>query len=152
MKCIYQEGMSILPLVSLGNSRLGLHLGLSLELFYCRFRLYSTSCPQIVFAAITFVFVLVGHIIFGAHIRYFNSSAGTLEMAYFQMLGFMVDPIRDKMIEKGGFLGLLWFFLFTVIVAILLVNMVLAIIFDIYAEVKSELGDSHSIFEQVLDL
>lgn len=106
----------------------------------------------IVFGAILFVFVLVGHIILGAHIEWFNTSTGTLEMAFFQMLGMCVDPIRDKMIESGGFLGLVWFFLFTVIVSILLLNMILAIIFDIYAEVKSELGDSHSIFEQIQEL
>lgn len=62
------------------------------------------------------------------------------------MLGFILDDIRDQLITTR--LGQLWVILFFVVMQLLLFNMILAIIFDVYGEVKAQSGDAQDIVEQ----
>jgi hypothetical protein len=56
------------------------------------------------------------------------------------------------MYEHGGTLGLLWAWSFNIGMVLLLLNMVLAIVFDVYAEVKSGAGDAPSLIKQGMDV
>ena len=49
-------------------------------------------------------------------------------------------------------IGAIWVVLFFVLMAVVLFNMILAIIFDVYSDVKSGAGDAESIFEQAYEM
>merc|ERR1712196_433386 len=66
---------------------------------------------------------------------------------FFMMLGFVVDTYREEM-EKENKMGTMFIYLFFVVMQLVLLNMILAIIFDVYAEVKATNGNATTIFDQ----
>jgi hypothetical protein len=52
------------------------------------------------------------------------------------------------MIDTGGLLGKIWIWLYFVIITVLLFNMILAIVFDVYGDVKAQTGDAQTLWEQ----
>jgi len=62
------------------------------------------------------------------------------------------DGLSADMFEHGGNLGLIWSWLFNLVMMVLLLNMILAIIFDVYTEVKTAAGDAPSLLQQSKDM
>jgi len=106
----------------------------------------------IVFTALLMAFVLVAHVLFGSQMTQFSTFGEALNTCLLSMLGYTFDNISANMFKHGKELGTLWVWLFNIGVVCLLLNMVLAIIFDVYAEVKTKAGESPSLVQQALDL
>merc|ERR1711904_495957 len=62
----------------------------------------------------------------------------------------MGDP--SKAVAQNKISGTLWMFFLIVVMQLLLLNMVLAIVFDVYAEVKSGIGDAPSVWGQATEV
>ena len=89
-------------------------------------------------------------VIFGAEVEALSSYEVVFDACFQFCLGFLFDSLRDDLTDhNSGWLARLWIFLFFLIVVVLLVNMTLAIIFDVYSEVKSEQGSATPIWTQI---
>lgn len=106
----------------------------------------------VVFISIFLVFVLSGYILFGNRVKLFSSAGNAIDTCAMMCLGFVLDDVREDMIDAFPVLGVVWIWLFYIVLSILLFNMILAIIFDVYGDVKSKVGDAETIFEQAKDL
>lgn len=106
----------------------------------------------VVFASIFFVFVLSGYILFGNQVKQFRSAGVTIDTCAMMMLGFVLDDIRGPMQDAFPVLGVMWIWFFYIVLAILLFNMILAIIFDVYGDVKNKAGEADTIFQQGREL
>merc|ERR1712139_103672 len=59
----------------------------------------------------------------------------------------------ETMVASGSWLNAVWFVLFTIIVSMLLLNMLLAVIMDVYTEVKGSIGsDSETVWSQTVEI
>jgi len=105
----------------------------------------------IVFATIFYVFVLVGHFLFGPSVREFSTITKAQNSCFLCMMGFLYDDIADATREEAGNLATIYWLLFFVVIAVLLMNMILAIIFDVYTEVKNDAGDAAYLWTQVIE-
>jgi len=105
----------------------------------------------LVFLCVLLSFVLTGHVIMGQEVIAFAEWTDALSTEMFMCFGQAVDPYRDDMIDSndGSPLGVIFLLLIILVMIILLMNMILAIIFDIYGDVKAETGDAASVFDQL---
>jgi predicted fused transcriptional regulator/phosphomethylpyrimidine kinase len=67
------------------------------------------------------------------------------------MMGFLYDDIADACRAEAGSLATVYWLLFFLVIAVLLMNMILAIIFDVYTEVKNDAGDAAYLWTQVIE-
>merc|ERR1719163_1918065 len=95
-------------------------------------------------------FVLIGHMTFGHTSSLFARPMTAIDTCFMMLLGFVIDDYRDGLLEIGGKQGQLWLWMFYLIMQLLLLNMVLAIIFDVYTEVSSATGDAPSLVQQAV--
>merc|ERR1719217_1898245 len=93
-------------------------------------------------------FVLVAYLLFGGRLQEFSSPNQALNTCFLFLLCFAFDGLSADMFEHGGNLGLIWSWLFNLVMMVLLLNMILAIIFDVYTEVKTAAGDAPSLIQQ----
>jgi len=100
----------------------------------------------IVFISIFLAFVQIAYMQFGSELELFSTADKAIDTCFMMMLGFILDDVRDQLIATR--LGQLWVILFFVVMQLLLFNMILAIIFDVYGEVKAQSGDAQDIVEQ----
>eukprot|EP00746_Dinoflagellata_sp_MGD_P164125 gnl/MRDRNA2_/MRDRNA2_92584_c0_seq1.p1 gnl/MRDRNA2_/MRDRNA2_92584_c0~~gnl/MRDRNA2_/MRDRNA2_92584_c0_seq1.p1 ORF type:complete len:1056 (+),score=182.50 gnl/MRDRNA2_/MRDRNA2_92584_c0_seq1:83-3250(+) len=107
---------------------------------------------MVVFATLLLAAVLVGHVLFGSRLVNFSTTAKSLNTCFLFLLCFEFDSISSQMFEHGGTLGLIWSWLFNLVMMVLLLNMILAIIFDVYSEVKSGAGSAPSLIQQTKDM
>jgi hypothetical protein len=107
---------------------------------------------MIVFCALLMAFVLVGHLLFGGRLEEFSSPNEALNTCFLFLLCFAFDGLSADMFEHGGTLGLMWSWLFNLVMMVLLLNMILAIIFDVYTEVKTGAGEAPSLIQQTKDM
>ena len=107
----------------------------------------------VVLFTVLWVFVMTGHLLFGHKIANFSTASWSLDSCMMIMLGFVIDDIRDDMVAAAPkYLGRVWIYLFYLMVLLLLLNMLLAIVFDVYTEVKSDAGDAQAIWTQAYEL
>jgi len=107
---------------------------------------------MIVFCALLMAFVLVGHLLFGGRLVGFSTPAKSLNTCFLFLLCFEFDGLSAQMFEHGKSLGLIWAWLFNLVMMVLLLNMILAIIFDVYTEVKTGAGSAPSLIQQTKEM
>lgn len=103
----------------------------------------------IVLSSIFLAFALMGYLIFGLMSPEFSSIGKAIDTTFMLFVG-MGDP--SKAVAQNKFAGTLWMFFLIIVMQLLLLNMVLAIVFDVYAEVKSGIGDAPSVWCQATEV
>jgi hypothetical protein len=68
------------------------------------------------------------------------------------LLGYLFDDVSAGMFESAGTAGIVWAWIFNIMMVLVLLNMVLAIIFDVYSDVKSDAGDAPSLIGQTFEV
>eukprot|EP00746_Dinoflagellata_sp_MGD_P166084 gnl/MRDRNA2_/MRDRNA2_95761_c0_seq1.p1 gnl/MRDRNA2_/MRDRNA2_95761_c0~~gnl/MRDRNA2_/MRDRNA2_95761_c0_seq1.p1 ORF type:complete len:1125 (+),score=224.49 gnl/MRDRNA2_/MRDRNA2_95761_c0_seq1:131-3505(+) len=106
----------------------------------------------IVFMSLCMAFTLVGHVLFGSQITAFSTIYSSINSVFLFLLGYLFDDVSADMLENGGILAIIWNVLFMLFLLLISLNMVLAIIFDVYAEVKEEADNEPSLIEQVAQI
>jgi len=108
---------------------------------------------------ITFIlgFSVIGHVLFGPELYLFHNMGESVNAVYIMMLTASVNVAALSHVD--GFMAVLWYFLFMFIVAVTLLNVLLAILVDSYMKAKEqemekwtgELGydDLPNMFEQL---
>jgi len=110
----------------------------------------------IVFLTVFVCFALIGHVLFGCDVREFRTlgaSINTAGMALMGDLGWYAALSDTPDLLPSGmprFLVMAWFFTYMFFVAIVLLNMLLAIILDRYSMVafENEKGDLRTLWSQ----
>lgn len=106
----------------------------------------------IVFLSIFFAFVLMGHLMFGPRVYHFAKLATACDSCVMMLVGFLLDDVRSEMLKNTGSTGVAWIYLFIVIMQLLLVNMILVVIFDVYAEVKGNVNNAPTLYQQAIEV
>eukprot|EP00746_Dinoflagellata_sp_MGD_P162509 gnl/MRDRNA2_/MRDRNA2_90099_c0_seq1.p1 gnl/MRDRNA2_/MRDRNA2_90099_c0~~gnl/MRDRNA2_/MRDRNA2_90099_c0_seq1.p1 ORF type:complete len:1073 (+),score=184.19 gnl/MRDRNA2_/MRDRNA2_90099_c0_seq1:82-3300(+) len=104
----------------------------------------------IVFLSLCMAFILVAHVLFGSQIMYFDTVNETCNSIFFMLLGYLYDDVSHAMVESGDKLAIIWSVLFTLLMILISLNMVLAIIFDVYADVKAAADKDDSLIQQIM--
>eukprot|EP00746_Dinoflagellata_sp_MGD_P160830 gnl/MRDRNA2_/MRDRNA2_87758_c0_seq1.p1 gnl/MRDRNA2_/MRDRNA2_87758_c0~~gnl/MRDRNA2_/MRDRNA2_87758_c0_seq1.p1 ORF type:complete len:973 (+),score=197.50 gnl/MRDRNA2_/MRDRNA2_87758_c0_seq1:148-3066(+) len=107
---------------------------------------------MLVFLALLLAFVLIGHLLFGSRLEDFSTPGKAVNTCFLFLLCYAFDPLAPEMYEHGGVLGTIWAWAFNIGMVLLLLNMVLAIVFDVYTEVKSGVGDAPSLYQQTMEV
>lgn len=103
----------------------------------------------IVFLSLCMAFVLVAHVLFGSQINEYDSFDNSVNTIFLFLLGYLFDDVSHDMIDNGGNLAHIWNVLFMFLMLLVSLNMVLAIIFDVYADVKEQSNNEPSLLEQI---
>jgi len=106
----------------------------------------------IIFGLIFLGFVLVGHTVFGGQLASFSTIGEALYTTFLLLMGFAFDEYKEKMLSKSGVLGVIWTAVFNLVLVLLLLNIVVAIIFDVYTEVKADAAEAPSLLQQTIDV
>lgn len=108
----------------------------------------------VVFFALLMAFVLVAHILFGSQVKHFYTSTEALNTCFLMLLGYTFDDISAAMFDSGQIVGIMWAWIFNILMVLVLLNMVLAIIFDCYADIKGEVaeGNAPSLIQQGIEI
>lgn len=99
----------------------------------------------LVFIIIFLCFVLTAHILFGHSHEAFDSLWDSMHTCF---LVLMVDFDLWRMMDINYYFAMLWFWLFEILVFLILFNMLLAVVMDVYFQVKSGQQDAQPIWEQ----
>jgi len=104
----------------------------------------------VVFLSITTVYIISAMAIFGAEIREYS----TMGRAGNSVLRIMMGDFNwDELAQVGRPQTAVWFWSFTWLVNLILLNMLLAIIMDVYAEVKGNIGsDAETLISQAIEI
>jgi len=104
----------------------------------------------VVFSSIYLVFVTSAMVLFGQDLENF-ANFGRATMSVFRMM--LGDYDWDELIRVGRQQTAIWFFLFTWLVNLVMLNMLLAIIMDVYTEVKAKIeADAETMWSQVAEM
>lgn len=106
----------------------------------------------IVFLSIFFAFVLMGHLLYGPRVSQFSRLSTACDSCVMMLVGFLLDDIRADMLQSTGGTGVAWIYAYIVIMQLLLLNMILVVIFDVYAEVKGNVHNAPTLYEQAFQL
>jgi len=137
-----------LPLYSLfiglrGNQRLGLLLRTFHELFV-------DFVHMLIFFSFIFIsLVIAAHTLFGYEIAMFSTFGKSLHSSFLLLLGFMFSTYRERMVESGGALAVMWIALFNVIIVVIFCSLLLAMFLDIITRSREHMGKSQSLNTQV---
>jgi hypothetical protein len=99
----------------------------------------------LVFIIIFLCFVLTAHILFGHSHEAFDSLWDAMHTCFLVLMG---DFDLWRMMEINYVFAMLWFWLFEILVFLILFNMLLAVVMDVYFQVKSGQQDAQPIWEQ----
>jgi len=104
----------------------------------------------VVFASIFLVFVISAMILFGHDLDEFTNFGRAMMSVLLVMIG---DYDWTEMIRVGRQQTALWFWSFTWLVNLIMLNMLLAIIMDVYTEVKCSIApDAETMWSQVAEI
>jgi len=108
----------------------------------------------IVFIFVFAGFVVVAHILFGPNVEEFSTLGTSIQTSFLMLMGFLYDDLRETMhgVGGGGTLAIFWTGAFHVFIVMLLLDMILAILLDVYSQEKAAIGDSPSLMQQAMDL
>lgn len=96
---------------------------------------------------LTFVaYAVAGMQLFGRRLHSFSEFKLAINTCFLIMLG---DFDFNELGAEHADTAALWFFTFMVLISIVIVNMIMAIIMDVYTEVKSDAHDSESLWDQL---
>jgi hypothetical protein len=103
----------------------------------------------IVLLLVFFAYSVAGMFLFGHRMLIFSELKFALFSCFLIMLG---NFDFAELSEEHLFSACIWFFTFMIIVALIMLNMFLAIIMDIYTEVKMVAADQEPIWTQAADM
>lgn len=101
-----------------------------------------------VFITIFFAFGAAGLALFGREMDEFSTFALSVNTLYRILLG---DFMWDKMAIVGTLPAALFFWFYTVIVVLIMLNMLLAVILDTYSTVKKQVGNAETLWSQSVE-
>jgi len=99
----------------------------------------------VVFASVFTVFTLSALLLWGQELEYFANFPRAFNTVFRIMLG---DFDWDELHEVGRPQAYLWFWTFQWLVNLIMLNMLLAIIMDVYTDVKSGIGNAETLWSQ----
>lgn len=97
----------------------------------------------IVFGIIFFAYVISGHILFGRRMDQFATLEGSIAFAIGIVL--MKEFDFQTLTQQDFITSCIWVYTFVVLVVLVLINIILAMIFDTYGEVRSHVLASDSL-------
>jgi len=103
----------------------------------------------LVFAAIFFTYALMGVAVFGRDLNEFSTVLHSVDSCFQVLMG---DFNITEMYESGRFTTMIWFTSFMGLVNLVMLNMLLAIIMDTYAEVKGKISETKTLFQQAAEM
>jgi len=103
----------------------------------------------IIFVMVFVSFVVIGHMTFGGTIDDFSTFGKAVHATFLIMMGFVFDEYKVKMLDSTASLGVAWTAVFNLVMGLLFLNMIFAIIFDVYKDVRSGAVDSPSALQQL---
>eukprot|EP00929_Paragymnodinium_shiwhaense_P090946 TRINITY_DN5101_c0_g1_i3.p1 TRINITY_DN5101_c0_g1~~TRINITY_DN5101_c0_g1_i3.p1 ORF type:complete len:857 (+),score=252.61 TRINITY_DN5101_c0_g1_i3:105-2675(+) len=103
----------------------------------------------IVFIVIFFAFVISGMFMYGRRMWEFSSFTQSSITCFLMCLG---EFDMNEYMEDMQYTGFLWFFLFQVLLILLMLNMLMAIIMDVYTEVKADAASATAIWDQGVEV
>eukprot|EP00397_Hematodinium_sp_SG-2012_P008301 GEMP01008357.1.p1 GENE.GEMP01008357.1~~GEMP01008357.1.p1 ORF type:complete len:563 (+),score=79.39 GEMP01008357.1:1198-2886(+) len=101
-----------------------------------------------VFLTIFFAFGAAGLALFGREMDEFSTFSSSVNTLYRILLG---DFMWDKMQSVGIMQAALFFWLYTIIVVLIMLNMLLAVILETYSNVKQQVGNAETLWSQVVE-
>lgn len=105
---------------------------------------------MVVFGSIFFVFVTAAMILFGHDLEDFTNLGRALTTVLLIMVG---EYNWDEMARVGRQQAAVWFWCFTWLINLIMLNMLLAIIMDIYSDVKAHISkDAETIPSQIREI
>ena len=88
-------------------------------------------------------------VLFGQELEDFANIGRAFNTVFRIMLG---DFDWDEMNDVGRLVAGIWFWTFTWLVVLVMLNMLLAIIMDVYTEVKGSMGNAETLFSQTREI
>jgi len=103
----------------------------------------------VVFSCVFLVYTLSALILWGGEKEYFANFARTVNSVFRLMLG---DFDWEELHGVGRVQAVVWFWSFTWLVNFIMLNMLLAIIMDVYTEVKGGIANAPTLWDQAYDM
>jgi len=101
----------------------------------------------IVFVPTFLAYAIAGMCIFGRRVEEFSSVERSIGTCF--KIAIESEYAWDKLSEEDFFTSASWVWTFLLLIVLLMLNMVLAIIMDVYTEVRSAAGNSETVLENV---
>jgi len=102
----------------------------------------------IVMATVFMSYVVAGMFLFGRRIHGFSSEPTTINTCFLMMLG---DFDWEELGWEHPMTAQIWFWSYMIVMMMLMLNMLMAIIMDVYTEVKSEAADFAPVWTQLYE-
>mmetsp|Transcript_67813 Transcript_67813/g.157430 ORF Transcript_67813/g.157430 Transcript_67813/m.157430 type:complete len:406 (-) Transcript_67813:313-1530(-) len=103
----------------------------------------------IVFLTVFMVFTLSAEILWGQEVEAFSTAARSTQSVFRILLG---DFDWDDLHKVGRAQAVVWFWLFMWLVNLVMLNMLLAIIMDVYTDVKGSVGKAETLWTQSVEI
>jgi len=108
----------------------------------------SRSVPDLLHFLVIFIavfgnFALGGYILFGQQVKEWSSAVWALNTSFRALMG---DFAYADMYEVAPFQAQVWFWLYVILIFLIMLNMLLAIIMDIYCEVAHESKSQKTLY------
>lgn len=106
----------------------------------------------IVSITVLMVFAVTGYMIFGSNIQEFSTFGDAFGSVLLIVMGYLYDEVATDMKLYGGHIGMVWIWLLIIVFALILLNMLLAMVVDEYIGVRAAAGRAPSLVTQVKDI
>ncbi|CAD7929167.1 unnamed protein product [Amoebophrya sp. A25] len=102
----------------------------------------------IVFFTVFFNYALGGHALFGALLEEWSTMSKSINTSFLAILG---EFDFNQMFELSPITATLWFWSFMILMTFILLNLLIAMIFDQYHQIKRNMGESKGVAAQTLE-
>jgi hypothetical protein len=103
----------------------------------------------VVMSTIFFAYCVAGMFLFGRRLWTFSSEPLTMSTLFLMMLG---DFDWEELAWEHPFTAGLWFWSYMIVMQMLMLNMLMAIIMDVYTQVKSDANEFAPVWTQIYEL
>merc|ERR1719261_711526 len=97
-------------------------------------------------------FALIGFINFGPNVLGFSRMGTAFESLFLVMVGFDMTIYLDMAKTPNATAGGFFFYIFYIVTSLILLNVLLAILVDSYADVKDKLQDADTMPEEIVKM
>ncbi|CAE7174862.1 pkd2, partial [Symbiodinium microadriaticum] len=101
----------------------------------------------VVFLFIFSAFVIAGHILFGSKLRDFSTVKGAFAKSLEQVVSFKTD--WDVITEQDWWTAAIWIWCMIIVVSLVVINIVLAVIFDCYGKIRAGITDQDTLWTTI---
>jgi len=101
----------------------------------------------VVFFFIFSAFVIAGHILFGSKLRDFSTVKGAFAKSLEQVVSFKTD--WDVITEQDWWTAAIWIWCMIIVVSLVVINIVLAVIFDCYGKIRAGITDEDTLWTTI---